>query len=145
MAGIKDVAEKSGVSISTVSYVMSGKRSVRDDTKRKVIEAARSLGYRPKHVEHMDQSIAALLGVGDGALPGMPSGRPRTKVLALSSPVHEYTDYTNYAAFFFALATRAKRYGYDILLLMHEYGDREPLRVSANISSRRIRMLRLLR
>ena len=54
MAGIKDVAEKSGVSISTVSYVMSGKRSVRDDTKRKVIEAARSLGYRPKHVEHMD-------------------------------------------------------------------------------------------
>lgn len=85
MAGIKDVAEKSGVSISTVSYVMSGKRSVRDDTKRKVIEAARSLGYRPKHVEHMDQSIAALLGVGDGALPGMPSGRPRTKVLALSS------------------------------------------------------------
>ena len=61
MAGIKDVAEKSGVSISTVSYVMSGKRSVRDDTKRKVIEAARSLGYRPKHVEHMDQSIAALL------------------------------------------------------------------------------------
>ena len=52
MAGIKDVAEKSGVSISTVSYVMSGKRSVRDDTKRKVIEAARSLGYRPKHVEH---------------------------------------------------------------------------------------------
>ena len=68
MAGIKDVAEKSGVSISTVSYVMSGKRSVRDDTKRKVIEAARSLGYRPKHVEHMDQSIAALLGVGDGAL-----------------------------------------------------------------------------
>ena len=58
MAGIKDVAEKSGVSISTVSYVMSGKRSVRDDTKRKVIEAARSLGYRPKHVEHMDQSIA---------------------------------------------------------------------------------------
>lgn len=62
MAGIKDVAEKSGVSISTVSYVMSGKRSVRDDTKRKVIEAARSLGYRPKHVEHMDQSIAALLG-----------------------------------------------------------------------------------
>lgn len=132
MAGIKDVAEKSGVSISTVSYVMSGKRSVRDDTKRKVIEAARSLGYRPKHVEHMDQSIAALLGVGDGALPGMPSGRPRTKVLALSSPVHEYTDYTNYAAFFFALATRAKRYGYDILLLMHEYGDRELVRVTRN-------------
>ena len=34
MAGIKDVAEKSGVSISSVSSVMSGKRSVRDDTKR---------------------------------------------------------------------------------------------------------------
>lgn len=51
-------------------------------------------------------------------------------MLALSSPLHEYTDYSNYAIFFFALATRAKRYGYDILLLMHEYGDRELTRIA---------------
>lgn len=142
MAGIKEVAAKAGVSISTVSYVMSGKRSIGDDTKRKVIEAARELGYRPKHA---DSSIMSVLegtpartpssvdasadgnGVGNKVL-----GRPRTRVLALSSPVHEYTDYTNYAVFFFSLAGRAKRYGYDILLLMHEYGDQELVRVARN-------------
>jgi DNA-binding LacI/PurR family transcriptional regulator len=110
MAGIKDVAARAGVSISTVSYVMSGKRSIREETRRKVMQAAQELGYRPKNQANLPQPV-------------------RKKVLALSSPVHEYTDYSNYASFFFAVATRAKRYGYDILLLMHEYGDRELMRV----------------
>ena len=47
MAGIKDVAVRAGVSISTVSYVMSGKRSVRNETKIKVMQAARELNYFP--------------------------------------------------------------------------------------------------
>lgn len=46
MAGIKDVAARAGVSISTVSYVMSGKRSVKEETRLKVLRAARELGYR---------------------------------------------------------------------------------------------------
>lgn len=111
MAGIKDVAARAGVSISTVSYVMSGKRSVKEETRLKVLRAARELGYRT-----------------NGQTRAVHGGW--TKVLALSSPLHEYTDYSNYAVFFFALATRAKRYGYDILLLMHEYGDRELTRIA---------------
>lgn len=110
MAGIKDVAARAGVSISTVSYVMSGKRSVKENTKRKVLSAAKTLGYVPN-------AQARFL-----------RGEP-TKILALSSPIREYTDYSNYAVFFFALAARAKRYGYDILLLMHEYGDQELTRI----------------
>lgn len=110
MASIKDVAAQAGVSISTVSYVMSGKRSVRPETKERVLAIAKKLGYEPS--------------VGARSLRGEP-----TKVLALSSPIHEYTDSMNYAVFFFALATRARRYGYDILLLMHEYGDEELRRV----------------
>ncbi|OZG61768.1 LacI family transcriptional regulator [Bifidobacterium lemurum] len=110
MAGIKDVAARAGVSISTVSYVMSGKRSIKAATKERVMQAARELGYTPS--------------LNARTLRGEP-----TKVLALSSPIHDYTDYSNYALFFFALATRAKRYGYDILLLMHEYGDQELTRV----------------
>ena len=43
MAGIKDVAARAGVSISTVSYVMSGKRSVKEETRLKVLRAAREL------------------------------------------------------------------------------------------------------
>lgn len=101
MAGIKDVAERAGVSISTVSYVMSGKRSVKQETKHKVMQAARELGYFPN--------------AGARMLRG-----ERTNILALSSPMHEYTDYTNYSAFFFAVAQRARHYGYDLLLLMGE-------------------------
>ena len=104
MAGIKDVAAKAGVSISTVSYVMSGKRSIGEATKQRVLDAAKDLGYTP--------NIQAQV------LRGEPS-----KVLAISYPVHSYTDYSSYAVFFFNLAARAKRHGYDILLLMHEYGE----------------------
>lgn len=113
MAGIKDVAARAGVSISTVSYVMSGKRSIGEATKQKVLKAARELKYLPN------------------AQARMLRGEP-TKVLALSSPVHDYTGYSNYATFFFAIATRAKRYGYDILLLMHEYGDQELTRIASS-------------
>lgn len=112
VAGIKDVAARAGVSISTVSYVMSGKRSIKEETKRKVLKAAKELGYMPSRTQELRYSGP-------------------TKVLALSSPLHEYTDYSNYAVFFFALAIRAKRYGYDLLLLMHEYGDQELTRVAA--------------
>ena len=41
----------------------------------------------------------------------------------MCSPLRPYTDVANYAAFFFTLATAAKRHGYDILLLTHEAGD----------------------
>lgn len=86
MAGIKDVAARAGVSISTVSYVVSGKRRIGAET--------------------------------------------QARVRAVSSPLRPYTDVANYAAFFFALATAAKRHGYGILLLMHEAGDQELRRVS---------------
>ena len=43
MVGIKDVAGKAGVSISTVSYVMSGKRPISPATRRRVLAAARTL------------------------------------------------------------------------------------------------------
>ena len=39
MAGIKDVAREAGVSASTVSYVLSGKRSISAKTTDKVMAA----------------------------------------------------------------------------------------------------------
>ena len=112
MAGIKDVAARAGVSISTVSYVVSGKRKIGAATQARVRAAALELGYRP---------------VIDATEPAFARG---THVLAVSSPLRPYTDVANYAAFFFALAAAAKRHGYGILLLMHEAGDQELRRVS---------------
>ena len=47
MATIADVASHAGVSMSTVSYVLSGKRPISEETRQRVEEAIRELGYRP--------------------------------------------------------------------------------------------------
>lgn len=75
MAGIKDVAALAGVSISTVSYVMTGKRPIGANTRRRVLQAARELGYLAKNG-------------GPAPLSG------ETHFVALSSPVHDFTSYT---------------------------------------------------
>ncbi len=46
MATINDVAKRAGVSITTVSYVLTGKRFVSDDLKKRVHEAMKEVGYR---------------------------------------------------------------------------------------------------
>ena len=44
---IADVAKRAGVSISTVSYALSNKRPIADDTKQKIQLAIQDLGYHP--------------------------------------------------------------------------------------------------
>ncbi len=44
---IRDVAEKAGVSISTVHQALNGKKGVGDETRRRIQEVAGSLGYQP--------------------------------------------------------------------------------------------------
>lgn len=109
-AGIKEVAKKSGVSISTVSYVLSGKRSVSKETKAKVLKAARELQYSP--------NAGARMLRGD-----------KTHILALSSPMYETTDYGNYTEFFLQTVKRARTYSYDVLLLAGDNEDTELERI----------------
>lgn len=47
---IRDVAKKAGVSIATVSYVLSGKKKVSPETTERVLRAAEELGYVPNRV-----------------------------------------------------------------------------------------------
>src|SRR5690554_733965 len=49
---MNDVAKAAGVSIATASYVLSGKRlsKVSPATQERVLDAARTLGYRPNRV-----------------------------------------------------------------------------------------------
>ncbi|MFC5701918.1 LacI family DNA-binding transcriptional regulator [Cohnella faecalis] len=47
---IKDIAKGAGVSISTVSYVLSGKRSVSEEVKKKIYEQIELLNYKPDAV-----------------------------------------------------------------------------------------------
>jgi DNA-binding LacI/PurR family transcriptional regulator len=47
MATIKDVAQRAGVSVSTISHALTGKRPVKEKTRRRIFEAIEELGYRP--------------------------------------------------------------------------------------------------
>jgi DNA-binding LacI/PurR family transcriptional regulator len=46
-ATIDDVAKRAGVTKSTVSHALSGKRPVSEETRRRIDEAVAELGYRP--------------------------------------------------------------------------------------------------
>lgn len=44
---IKDVAKEAGVSLATTSYVLNGKKTFSDETKKKVFDAVDKLEYKP--------------------------------------------------------------------------------------------------
>jgi DNA-binding LacI/PurR family transcriptional regulator len=65
MAGmtIRDVAREAGVSTATVSYVLNGSRRVGDETRERVLQTARRLGYRPNFTaRNLQASETRLIG-----------------------------------------------------------------------------------
>lgn len=98
MAKIYEVAQAAGVSISTVSYALSGKRPVAPDTRRRIEEAVRELDYRPN------------------AGARMLAGR-RAQIFALTEPLRPDTYAPTHMAFVLATSVAARRQGYDVLLL----------------------------
>ncbi len=63
MATIKDIAQKAGVSIATVSRVLNYDMtlSVGDETKKKIFEAAEELSYKKKPVRKQESGKIAVL------------------------------------------------------------------------------------
>lgn len=47
MATRAEVAKLAGVSASTVSYALSGDRSIKEETRKRVLKAVAQLNYRP--------------------------------------------------------------------------------------------------
>ena len=50
MANMKDVAEKAGVSVATVSHVINKTRHVSEPTRKKVLESMKELNYSPNKI-----------------------------------------------------------------------------------------------
>ncbi len=113
MARIDEVAAAAGVSISTVSYALSGKRAISADTRRRVEEAVRELGYRPH--------------AGARALAGR-----KTQIFALTEPLRADTHAPTHMAFVLAASVAARRREYDILLLTDEEASNGMRRVAAS-------------
>jgi DNA-binding LacI/PurR family transcriptional regulator len=101
VATIADVARRAGVAPSTVSYVLSNRRSISDSTRRLVERAIEDLDYRPH--------------AGARALRGA-----RTRVLALSGPDSSGPYQASAGRFVHHIAKAAHDYDHDLLLLTGE-------------------------
>ncbi|WP_395107887.1 LacI family DNA-binding transcriptional regulator [Actinomadura sp. SCN-SB] len=103
MVKITDVARHAGVSPSTVSYVLSGKRSISAGTRERVLASIAELGYRPH--------------AGARAL-----ASSRSNVLALMIPLRSGIHVPVVMQIAAAVVTAARRHDHDVLLLTQEEG-----------------------
>jgi DNA-binding LacI/PurR family transcriptional regulator len=111
---IADVARHAGVAPSTVSYVLTGKRSISAGTKSRVRESIRALGYQPH--------------AADRALAGS-----RANVIGLVLPLRAGVHLPAVTRFVSAAVTTARRYDMDLLLMTADDGA-AGLRRAANSS-----------
>jgi DNA-binding LacI/PurR family transcriptional regulator len=77
MTTMADMAERVGVSVSTVSYVLSGKRSISEATRQRVLEEIRRSNFRPHAAgralaSKRSRTIALLYPTDDIGLTRMP-------------------------------------------------------------------------
>jgi DNA-binding LacI/PurR family transcriptional regulator len=100
---IADVARHAGVSPSTVSYVLSGKRTISEQTRRRVLDSVRTLGYRPH--------------AGARAL-----ASSRSNVIALVVPLRSGIHVPIVMQMAIAAVTTARSYDHDVLLLTQDEG-----------------------
>ena len=63
--GIRQVADAAGVSPTTVSHALNGKGRISEETRTRVIEAAKKLGYEPnRNAQRMVSGGSGLIAFG---------------------------------------------------------------------------------
>ncbi|WP_207931268.1 LacI family DNA-binding transcriptional regulator [Streptomyces sp. 8K308] len=110
---IGDVARAAGVSRSTVSYALSGKRTISDETRRRVEEAIARLGFTPH--------------AGAQAL-----ATAQTKVIGLMLRFHEDEFAPAMLQYVLPLSDTAREMGYDVLMVTDADGAGALRRISGS-------------
>ncbi|KUO16466.1 LacI family DNA-binding transcriptional regulator [Streptomyces dysideae] len=113
MATIADVARHAGVSSSTVSYVLNGKRPISEETRRRVRRSVAALGYHPN--------------AGARALAGR-----RSHIIALVVPLRTDVYVPVMMEIAVSVTTAARRHGYDVLLVTNDEGPAGVRRVATS-------------
>ena len=103
MVKIDDVARHAGVAPSTVSYVLSGKRTISEQTRERVMRSVRALGYHPH--------------AGARAL-----ASNRSNVVALVVPLRSGIHVPAIMQFATSVVTEARSFDHDVLLLTQDEG-----------------------
>ncbi|MFE0593050.1 LacI family DNA-binding transcriptional regulator [Micromonospora echinospora] len=110
---IADVARHAGVAVSTVSYVLSGKRAISAATRNRVLASIRLLDYHPN--------------AGARALASR-----RANVIALVLPLRTGAQVPVLMQYATAVVTTARRYDHDVLLLTADEGAAGLRRIAAS-------------
>ncbi|MFG2626278.1 LacI family DNA-binding transcriptional regulator [Streptomyces sp. NPDC048473] len=113
MVTLAEVAQHAGVSASTVSYVLSGKRSISVSTRERVEQSIQQLGYHPN--------------AGARAL-----ASSRSNTIALMVPLRTDMYVPVMMEIAIAVATTARTHGYDVLLLTGEEGPAAVRRIAGS-------------
>lgn len=113
MATLADVARHAGVAASTVSYVLSGKRSVSSSTRHRVERSIALLNYHPH--------------AGARAL-----ASSRSNIVALVVPLRSDLYVPVMMEIAVAVTATARRYGHDVLLLTNDEGPEGIRRVAVS-------------
>jgi LacI family transcriptional regulator len=112
-ATINDVARHAGVAPSTVSYVLSGKRTISADTRERVLASIQALGYHPH--------------AGARAL-----ASNRANVIALVLPLRTGMHLPILMQFASSVVTTARSHDHDVLLVTADEGRAGLLRIAAS-------------
>jgi DNA-binding LacI/PurR family transcriptional regulator len=113
MVTIADVARHAGVAVSTVSYVLSGKRTISATTRQRVLASIRALGYHPH--------------AGARALASR-----RSNVIALVLPLRSGMHLPVLMQFATAVVTTARTFDHDVLLVTADEGPAGLRRIAAS-------------
>ncbi|MFF3341082.1 LacI family DNA-binding transcriptional regulator [Streptomyces flavidovirens] len=113
MVTLADVAQHAGVSASTVSYVLSGKRSISTSTRERVERSIDQLGYHPN--------------AGARAL-----ASSKSNIIALMVPLRTDMYVPVMMEIAISVATTARAHGYDVLLLTGEEGPATVRRIEGS-------------
>lgn len=110
---IADVAARAGVAASTVSYVLSGKRSISSETAQRVMDAVAELGYHPH--------------AGARSLASRRAG-----VIAIMLPLRRGMHLPVLMQFASGAVTEARRHDQDVLLMTADEGPAGLARMAAS-------------
>jgi len=113
MVTLADVARHAGVSASTVSYVLSGKRTISQETRRRVEQSVVELGYHPN--------------AGARALAAR-----RSHIVALVVPLRSDVYVPIMMEIAISVTMAARQHGYDVLLITNDEGVDGVRRVAAS-------------
>jgi len=113
MATIGDVAREAGVSRSTVSYALSGKRSISSETRDRIEKAITSLGFT--------------VNAGARAL-----ATSQTMVLGLLLQFHEDEFAPAMLQYVLPISDSAREHGYDILMVTESDGPTALRRITSS-------------